>query len=109
MLSGHSFIPAEGRKTLIERYKHPIVRDIEDKARQVGGHGGMDFIMDYRLDYCVQHGLPLDQDVYDAAEWSCIGALTAASLEHNNAPVAVPDFTRGDWAKIDGYRHAMAQ
>ena len=94
---------------LMERYKHPIVRDIEDKARQVGGHGGMDFIMDYRLVYCLQHGLPLDQDVYDAAEWSCIGALTAASLEHNNAPVAVPDFTRGDWAKIDGYRHAMAQ
>ena len=55
--------------------------------------------MDYRLVYCLQHGLPLDQDVYDAAEWSCIGALTAASLEHNNAPVAVPDFTRGDWAK----------
>lgn len=108
-LSGHSFIPAEARKTLMERYKHPIVRDIEDKARQVGGHGGMDFIMDYRLVYCLQHGLPLDQDVYDAAEWSCIGALTAASLEHNNAPVAVPDFTRGDWAKIDGYRHAMAQ
>ena len=72
-------------------------------------NGGMDFIMDYRLVYCLQHGLPLDQDVYDAAEWSCIGALTAASLEHNNAPVAVPDFTRGDWAKIDGYRHAMAQ
>ena len=108
-LSGHSFIPAEARKTLMERYKHPIVRDIEDKARQVGGHGGMDFIMDYRLVYCLQHGLPLDQDVYDAAEWSCIGALTAMSLEHNSVPVAVPDFTRGDWDKVDGFRHAMAQ
>ena len=71
------------------------------------GHGGMDFIMDYRLVYCLQHGLPLDQDVYDAAEWSCIGALTAMSLEHNSVPVAVPDFTRGDWNKTDGYRHAM--
>ncbi|HBB11647.1 MAG TPA: glycosyl hydrolase, partial [Alistipes sp.] len=68
---------------------------------------GMDFIMDYRLVYCLQHGLPLDQDVYDAAEWSCIGALTAMSLEHNSVPVAVPDFTRGDWNKTDGYRHAM--
>ena len=93
----------------MERYKHPIVRDIEDKARQVGGHGGMDFIMDYRLVYCLQHRLPLDQDVYDAAEWSCIGSLTSASLEHNSMPVAVPDFTRGDWDKVDGFRHAMAQ
>ena len=50
------------------------------------------------------HGLPLDQDVYDAAEWSCIGSLTAASLEHNSMPVAVPDFTRGDWDTVS-YTH----
>lgn len=108
-LDMHDFIPAEARKALMERYKHPIAAEIEEKARTVGGHGGMDFIMDYRLVYCLQHGLPLDQDVYDAAEWSSIGTLTAASLEHNSMPVAVPDFTRGDWKKVDGYRHAMAR
>ena len=108
-LSEHSFIPQAAKAALMERYKHPIARDIEEKARRVGGHGGMDFIMDYRLVYCLQHGLPLDQDVYDAAEWSCIGSLTSASLEHNSMPVAVPDFTRGDWDKVDGFRHAMAQ
>ena len=107
-LSEHSFIPEEAKAALMEQYKDPIVRDIEDKAREVGGHGGMDFIMDYRLIYCLRNGLPLDQDVYDAAEWSCIGALTAMSLDHNSAPVAVPDFTRGDWNKIDGYRHALS-
>ena len=107
--NAHAPLPERQRDSLLSVYEHPIAREIGEKARQVGGHGGMDFIMDYRLVYCLQHGLPLDQDVYDAAEWSCIGALTAASLEHNNAPVAVPDFTRGDWAKIDGYRHAMAQ
>lgn len=106
-LSSHRFVPREVREALMERYKHPIAMEIEAKAREVGGHGGMDFIMDYRLIYCLHHGLPLDQDVYDAAEWSCIGALTAMSLEHNSAPVAVPDFTRGDWDKTDGYRHAM--
>lgn len=106
-LSGHDFVPEEVKRQLMERYKHPIVLDIETKAREVGGHGGMDFIMDYRLVYCLQHGLPLDQDVYDAAEWSCIGELTAASIAHNSAPVAVPDFTRGDWNRIDGYHHAM--
>ena len=106
-LNAHRFVSKEVREALMARYKDPIVLDIEAKAREVGGHGGMDFIMDYRLVYCLQHGLPLDQDVYDAAEWSCIGALTAMSLEHNSVPVAVPDFTRGDWNKTDGYRHAM--
>ena len=108
-LDEHGFIPDDARALLMERYKSPIVRDIEQKAREVGGHGGMDFIMDYRLIYCLRNGLPLDQDVYDAAEWSCIGALTAMSLEHRSAPVAVPDFTRGDWNKIDGYRHAAVE
>lgn len=106
-LDAHGFVPESVKEALMARYKHPIVMDIEEKAREVGGHGGMDFIMDYRLVYCLHHGLPLDQDVYDAAEWSCIGALTAMSLEHNSAPVAVPDFTRGDWQKVDGYHHAM--
>lgn len=106
-LSYHSFIPEEAKRTLMERYRHPIASVIEAQAREVGGHGGMDFIMDYRLVYCLRHGLPLDQDVYDAAEWSCIGSLTAASLDHGSLPVAIPDFTRGDWNKIQGYCHAM--
>ena len=70
---------------------------------------GINFRMDYRLVYCLRHGLPLDQDVYDAAEWSSMGELTALSLAHRSAPVAVPDFTRGEWERIDGYRHAYAE
>lgn len=108
-LNEHAFVPDEVREALMARYAHPIARDIAEKAREVGGHGGMDFIMDYRLIYCLRNGLPLDQDVYDAAEWSCIGALTAASLERNSMPVAVPDFTRGAWNEVQGYRHAMAE
>ena len=108
-LSAHSYVSDDVRKALMDKYKHPLHIELEEQAKKVGGHGGMDFIMDYRLVYCLQHGLPLDQDVYDAAEWSCIGSLTSASLEHNSMPVAVPDFTRGDWDKVDGFRHAMAQ
>ena len=71
-LNEHSFVSDEVRQQLMEMYKHPIAKDIEELAKKVGGHGGMDFIMDYRLIYCLRNGLPLDQDVYDAAEWSCM-------------------------------------
>jgi hypothetical protein len=106
-LSAHRFVPEEIRRALMEQYKHPIQAELEEQAKMVGGHGGMDFIMDYRLVYCLRNGLPLDMDVYDLAEWSCIGALGRISIENGNAPVRVPDFTRGGWNKIQGYRHAM--
>ncbi|MGL3000946.1 Gfo/Idh/MocA family protein [Flavobacterium sp. RSSB_23] len=99
-LSAHSYMPEEVKKALMLKYKNPIVVDIEEKAKEVGGHGGMDFIMDYRLIYCLQKGLPLDMDVYDLAEWSCLGPLTELSLDNNSAPVAIPDFTRGSWNKL---------
>ncbi len=107
-LNAHKFVPEEVKAALMDKYKHPIHRELEETARQVGGHGGMDFIMDYRLVYCLQNGLPLDMDVYDLAEWSCLAPLTALSLENNSAPVEIPDFTRGSWNKIKGYRHAFA-
>ena len=101
-LNAHSFVPADIKKALMEKYKHPIVVGIEEKAKQVGGHGGMDFIMDYRLIHCLQNGLPLDMDVYDLAEWSCLAPLTETSLNNNSAPVEIPDFTRGGWDKLKG-------
>ena len=101
---GEAYLSDEVRDALMEQYKHPIARDIEEMAKQVGGHGGMDFIMDYRLIYCLNNGLPLDQDVYDAAEWSCLGELTRVSIENGNIPVTMPDFTRGDWNKLEGLK-----
>ena len=105
-LNPHGFVPAAVRDKVLSEYLHPIAKDIEAKAKEVGGHGGMDFIMDYRLIYCLHNGLPLDEDVYDAAEWSCLGELTAASIANGGMPVRMPDFTRGDWDKVKGYRHA---
>ena len=101
---GEAYLSNEVRDALMEQYKHPIARDIEEMAKKVGGHGGMDFIMDYRLIYCLNNGLPLDQDVYDAAEWSCLGELTRVSIENGNIPVTMPDFTRGDWNKLEGLK-----
>ncbi|MGM9737168.1 MAG: Gfo/Idh/MocA family protein [Candidatus Cryptobacteroides sp.] len=107
-LSAHSFMPAAARKALEEKYEHPILKKYREMALEVGGHGGMDFIMDSRLIYCLQNGLPLDMDVYDLAEWCCLAELGELSMDNGNAPVAVPDFTRGEWNKIKGYKHAYA-
>ena len=60
----------------------------------------MDFIMNYRLIYCLNNGLPLDMDVYDGVEWSSLVPLSKLSLENSNMPVEFPDFTRGAWDKV---------
>jgi hypothetical protein len=66
-------------------------------AKQIGGHGGMDFMMDWRLIDCLRNGLPLDQDVYDAALWSVIIPLSEKSVAKKSRSVDIPDFTRGAW------------
>ena len=108
-LDAEEYMSDAERDAIMEMYKHPILKEIEEKAREVGGHGGMDFIMDYRLIYCLKHGLPLDQDVYDAAEWSSLVELTEVSINHGSMPVVMPDFTRGEWNKIQGLKFASAE
>ncbi|MPL98418.1 Glycosyl hydrolase family 109 protein 1 [bioreactor metagenome] len=98
--NAHEFLPEKEMEKLLKEYEHPIVKEVGEKAKEVGGHGGMDFIMDYRLIYCLRNGLPLDQDVYDAAEWSSLVELTEISVRNGSIPVEVPDFTRGDWNKL---------
>lgn len=85
---------------IMEKYEHPFYHEIGELARKVGAHGGMDFVMDYRLIYCLQNGLALDMDVYDAAEWSCIVELSAESVKSGSQPIQIPDFTRGEWNKL---------
>ena len=106
-LNAHAAMPDSLCRAMLKKYLPPFVQELEEKARRVGGHGGMDFIMDYRLVYCLQNGLPLDMDVYDMAEWCCLGPLTRISLENGSAPVAIPDFTRGAWDRIQGFRYAF--
>ena len=108
-LTAHGAVSDEVKDQMMATYKHPIHVELEAKAKEVGGHGGMDFIMDYRLVYCLRNGLPLDMDVYDLAEWCSIVELSSISLENGNMPVAVPDFTRGHWNDVKGYRHAFVK
>ncbi|WAC10160.1 Gfo/Idh/MocA family protein [Dyadobacter pollutisoli] len=94
---GHEWLSPEEYKAIEAKYTPPIVKKIGEMAKQVGGHGGMDFLMDWRTIDCLRNGLPLDQDVYDAATWSSVGPLSEWSVAHRSNSVDVPDFTRGAW------------
>ena len=94
---GHEWMNEEQMKQLEEKYTPEIVKRIGGMAKKVGGHGGMDFMMDWRLIDCLRNGLPLDQNVYDAALWSSISPLSEKSVANRSNSVDVPDFTNGAW------------
>jgi predicted dehydrogenase len=77
-------------------WEHPIWKSLEQRA-QGAGHGGMDYIEDYRLIQCLREGKPMDMDVYDGAAWSAVSALSERSIAERRV-VDVPDFTRGAFA-----------
>jgi hypothetical protein len=85
-----------------EQYRTPLWKKEGDMAKKLGGHGGMDFLMIYRLIECMRHGLAPDMDVYDAAALSAPGPLSRASVEQGSAPIRFPDFTRGRWMERKG-------
>jgi hypothetical protein len=78
------------------QFEHPWWKEQGERAR-TGGHGGMDFIMAWRLVTCMREGLAPDFDVYDAAAWSVPGPLSERSVAKGSAPMKFPDFTRGSW------------
>lgn len=96
---GEEWMKPEEFKKYEEQYQPPIVKKVGELAKQVGGHGGMDFLMDWRTIDCLRNGLPLDQDVYDAALWSAVAPLSEWSVANRSNSINVPDFTRGAWKK----------
>jgi len=96
---GEELVKEPEMKKLYDTYSPPIIKHVGEIAKKVGGHGGMDFIMDWRLIDCLRNGLPLDQDVYDAAAWSSIVPLSKKSVSKRSSSVDIPDFTRGAWNK----------
>lgn len=94
---GHEWLNKEELEKLYNEFTPEIIKKVGKMAKQVGGHGGMDFIMDWRLIDCLRNGLPLDQDVYDAALWSSIAPLSEISVANRSKSVDIPDFTCGSW------------
>lgn len=96
--TGHEgWLADEEMKKLEEKYTPEITKKVGELAREVGGHGGMDTLMDWRMIDCLRNGLPLDMDVYDAALWSSIIPLSEKSVANRSQTVEVPDFTGGAW------------
>ena len=93
----HGWLDDNELKAVEEQFTPEIVKYVGDLAKQIGGHGGIDFMMDWRLVGCLRNGLPLDQDVYDAASWSVISPLSEISVNNRSNSVDVPDFTCGSW------------
>ncbi len=96
-------------KSLEEKYTPPIIKKVGELAKQVGGHGGMDFLMDWRTIDCLRNGLPLDQNVYDAALWSSIFPLSEWSVKNRSNSIDVPDFTAGSWKKNEPVDISMSK
>ena len=95
MTPSHRWGTIDGFKA---EHEHPLWRTLGEQARS-GGHGGMDFVMAWRLVQCMREGLVPDMDVYDAASWSVPGPLSEESVKKGSAPVKFPDFTRGKWSE----------
>jgi len=94
---GHDWVKEDEMKALWEKFTPEIIKRVGEMAKKVGGHGGMDFIMDWRMIDCLRNGLPLDQDVYDGALWSAIAPLSEWSIANRSQSIDVPDFTGGSW------------
>ena len=95
---GHKWLSEEDYLTYSKKYEHPMItklKKISDSFKQ--GHGGMDFIMIYRLISCLNNGVPLDINVYDSVMWSAITPLSELSVSLDSQPIAFPDFTGGNW------------
>ena len=87
----------EELRAMKAEYEHQLWREHGEQALKLGGHGGMDYIMNYRLVHTIRAGLPPDLNVYDAAAWSAPGPLSEISVAWESMSLTFPDFTRGNW------------
>lgn len=107
--TGHEWLSPEEVEAVEKKYTPEIVKKMGEMAKNIGGHGGMDFLMDWRLIDCLRNGLPVDIDVYDAASWSAITPLSVKSVRNRSNSVDVPDFTRGAWKSNKPLNIAISQ
>ena len=94
---GHQWLSDAEFEQLEAEMTPVLVKKMRRVAEKVGGHGGMDLLMDWRMIDCLRNGLSLDMTVYDAAALSVIAPLSEWSVANGSQPIEVPDFTVGSW------------
>ena len=97
MMLGDKLLERKEFDKLSEENSPDFIKKIGDFAKKIGGHGGMDTIMIYRLVECLRNGMPLDMSVYDAAAWSAITPLSIWSVANRSNSIDFPDFSAGAW------------
>lgn len=93
----HEWTEGDEWEKFVAQYEHPLFKRAGELAKKMGGHGGMDFLMLYRIVECLRNGLPLDQNVYEGCLWSSVGPLSEKSVASGGAAQEFQDFTRGNW------------
>lgn len=95
--SYHQWTSSEEFDAIAQKYEHPLYKRMGEMSAKMGGHGGMDFLMLYRIIECLRKGEPLDQNVYEGCFWSSVAPLSEKSVKEDGMPQDFPDFTRGGW------------
>jgi hypothetical protein len=96
----HEWLDEKDLARMRKMFTHPLWRKLAERAKG-GGHGGMDFVMNWRHLDCIRQGITPDSVVYDAASWSSILELSSLSVAAGSMPVNIPDFTRGLWKTME--------
>jgi predicted dehydrogenase len=95
--SHHEWAEDAAWEEIAAKYEHPLFKRMGELSKEKGGHGGMDYLMLFRIIECLQKGEPLDQNVYEGCFWSAVGPLSEKSVAEDGMPQVFPDFTRGNW------------
>jgi len=95
---GHNWLNTKEYQGYKSKYQHPIIKNLKTISQNFKqGHGGMDFVMMYRLIKCLNLGIPMDINIYDGVMWSAISPLSELSVASNSLSIPFPDFTGGIW------------
>lgn len=79
-----------------EQYDHPVWKQYLSEGVQ-GTHDGMDYLEFSKFFEALRNDAPMPIDVYDAAAWMAVTALSEKSIAAGGAVVEIPDFTNGRW------------
>lgn len=97
-------LTGEAALSLVDDFLTSHAAQLWKRGHEMAVPNEMNYAMDARLIYCLRKGLPLDIDVYDAAEWSCLAELSELSASQGGRPVQIPDFTQGHWQDLPGHK-----